>query len=254
MISYLGDTTAQGAAVPQVVAPATPLPVALTGGAGATVTQGPGNTASPWAVQGPVAAAVATSGNPVKAGGVYNTVIPTYLTGQQTELQTGSRGSLNVTLFGADLGAPLATMSLGIDNLSNSRQTLLISAMQYAFNGTSWDRLAKTAAPFKLPVSAATTNAASVKAAAGTVQGFSAFNTQAVTRYAKLFNTSAAPNPAVLAQFDLIALPQGPTNIVFGPGEFFSVGIGFAIVANPADLDNTAIGAGDITACVVRFS
>lgn len=230
------------------------LQVNATLAGGGVVGQGAGNTANPWTIQGPVAGAVATSGNPVKVGAVFNTSTPTYTTGQQTELQASARGLLLITQA-SSTGGLVAVLASGSDALSNNQIGQVTYAQNNVYNGSNWDRLAKTGAPFKLPSSAATNNAASIKATAGTVQSISAFNTTATTRYLKLFNTTTAPNPAVLAQFDLIALPAGQTNINFGAtGEYFTTGIGFAIVANPADLDNTAIAAADVVACVVRFS
>jgi hypothetical protein len=47
-------------------------------------------------VEGDVAAGSADSGNPVKIGGVYETVLPTYLNGQRTNVHTDSGGRLLV--------------------------------------------------------------------------------------------------------------------------------------------------------------
>lgn len=235
------------------------LQVNATLAGGGVVGQGAGNTANPWTVGGPAATNTANAGNPVKAGAVFNAAPPAIAAGNVGDLQIDSSSNLRTRL--------VASLVAGADAVSNNNLTAPLASnsasgalnpaatAQFVFNGFSWDRLSKSnSTPFKLPSSAATNNAASIKATQGTVHSITAFNTTATVRYLKLFNTTTAPNPAVLAQVDLIALPAGLTTFVFGPqGEFLSVGIGFAIVANPADLDNTAIAAGDITACVVRY-
>ncbi len=59
-----------------------------------TVTANQGT--SPWAVAGNVAAAASDSGNPVKTGGVYNSTLPTYTTGQRGDSQISSFGETAV--------------------------------------------------------------------------------------------------------------------------------------------------------------
>ena len=48
--------------------------------------------------QGPAAAAAAIAGNPVRIGGTFTTTLPTYTTGQQTDLQVTNRGEVLVSL------------------------------------------------------------------------------------------------------------------------------------------------------------
>ena len=223
----------------------------------ATVTQGPGNTGNPWTVQGAVAAGATASGNTVPMGGVFVTAPATLSTGQKGDLQLDANQNLRAVLIGVSgNGSDGVSNTMAFVGRSVSPAALSqLAVAPFLYNGTTWDRQTKAQTPFKLPSSAASNNAAVVKAAAGTVQSISAFNTQATTRYLKLFNTTTTPNPAVLAQYDLVALPTGATIVQLGStGEFFATGIGVAIVANPADLDNTSIAAGDITALSIRFS
>lgn len=306
MISYLGGTSASGAALPQVVSTAFPLPVTLSGGLGGlavagtvaagaavgaqfpvtvggvdggglarqfltdatgvlqvnasiaggtiTVAQGAGNTANPWTVQGPVAGGVATSGNPLKVGGVFNTALPTYLTGQTGELQLTNHGQIGTVLYsstGGLIGSGSATDAQG------GQTGIFVIGQNEIFNGASWDRQNKPRTAFRLPSSALSNNAANIKTTPGTVFSISGNVTLAAsTCYVKLFDTTGVPNPAALNPLYIFAanildavfsfnLPAG--------GLYFPTGIGIAIVANPADLDNTAIAAGQVTALLVTF-
>lgn len=237
------------------------LQVNATLAGGGVVGQGAGNTANPWTMQGPVAGGVATSGNPVKAGGVFNTTPPTYTTGQTGEVQLDPQGSVRSRVVagnaaGADL---VSNNSISAAGIPTSPGTSLnpFAVAGWSYNGSSWDRLAKPRTAFRLPSSAATNNAANIKASPGTVYSISANVTLAAsTCYLKFFDTTGAPNPAALTPLYIFAL-----NIVNGMvsfnlpsnGLYFPTGIGVAIVANPADLDNTAIAAGQVTALNVSF-
>lgn len=69
---------------------------AVTQPVSGTVTANQGGTwtvqqgTPPWTVVGNVASGVADSGNPVKVGGVFNTVLPTLTTGQRGDIQLDS--------------------------------------------------------------------------------------------------------------------------------------------------------------------
>ena len=103
------------------------------------------------------------------------------------------------------------------------------------------------ATPYHL-VSAASTNATSVKASAGVVSSVSAFNTNASPRYLKLFDKASAPtlgtDTPVLTY--LIPPSNGGFTKAYPVGVQFSTGIALAITANMADTDNSAVGASDV--------
>lgn len=61
----------------------------------------------PWSVVGNVASGSSDSGNPVKIGGVFNTTPPTLTTGQRSDIQVSSRGSLQIAGTSATGVAPL---------------------------------------------------------------------------------------------------------------------------------------------------
>jgi hypothetical protein len=97
-------------------------------------------------------------------------------------------------------------------------------------------------------VSAASTNAANVKASAGQVYGVDVFNVAAYPIYVKFHNTAGTPT-AGAGVVRTIGVQGG----VRGRAEFpvglaFATGIGLSITKGLADADTTAVAAAD---CVV---
>jgi hypothetical protein len=152
------------------------------------------------------------------------------------------------------------------DNLSNTAQAFHTTSGQlivnpnlpYVFNGATWDRTAKASATARIPTSAATNNAANIKASSGTVyEIYPGLNTTAGIVYAKIFNTAGAPNPAVdvpVLTIPLNALGAANSPLSFPTGLYFSTGISIALVTGAADGDNTAVGAGAVVGLNVAYS
>jgi hypothetical protein len=97
------------------------------------------STAAPLPIGGAVADAAAASGNPVPAGGTYNSTLPTYTNGQRATAQFGTRGSLSVQIMGADSATPVANSSFA-DGASNSGSGLRSWSGNNIWNGSTWDR------------------------------------------------------------------------------------------------------------------
>ena len=96
-------------------------------------------------------------------------------------------------------------------------------------------------------LSAAGTNATSVKAGAGQVFGVRAFNANAATRYLKLYNKASAPTVGTDTPVDTIPLPSGTTTgFMLDSGVAFGTGIAFALTTGIADSDTGAVAANDI--------
>lgn len=95
-------------------------------------------------------------------------------------------------------------------------------------------------------VAAATANAASVKASAGVVKGFSLFNASDVPIYLKFHNTAGAPTPGsgVVRTFGIQAGTQRDVRIP-GGGLSLGTGIGITVVRDLADAGTTATAAND---------
>lgn len=217
-----------------------------------------GTSAAPSAAilsaQGNVASAVTDTGNPVKVGGIANSTRPTFTAGQRANFQTTLNGEVIVAIGGGSATTVIAGNTVNGDGVSSGTRSLSVQSFGYLFNNVGWDRNIKPRTSYKVPASLATNNAANIKASAGNVHSFSCFNTGAVVIWLKFFDTAVAPNPAALAQYDLFPLAVGFNRFDFSTPNYFPTGIGVAMVANAADLDNTAIAAGAIAGLNVRFS
>ena len=98
-------------------------------------------------------------------------------------------------------------------------------------------------------VALGSTNAASIKGAAGQVYGVHGFNVAAYPVYVKLYDKATAPNPAADTPLRTVALQAGVRcDDAIAAGLAFALGIAIAIVKGLADTDNTAVLAAD---CVV---
>lgn len=106
------------------------------------------------------------------------------------------------------------------------------------------------ATPYKL-VSAASTNATSVKASAGQVYMITASNVNAAVRYLKLYNKASAPTVGTDTPVFTFAIPGNTagagTNIpVPAVGLAFSTGIAFALTTEATDAGTTGVAASEI--------
>lgn len=214
-------------------------------------------TASPCVQVGNVASGATDSGAPVKVGGVFNTTQPTLTTGQRGDVQLGSRGSIRVEVFGAGTATGAGVGLINGDSITTSTQGLAELSFGYVFNGATWDRWTKPNVTARLLSSAATTNATSVKAFPGNLQKIICNNTNAADRYLKIYNKASAPTVGTDVPILTLTLPASTKNIQIdlgALGQFLSTGIAYAITANAADADTTAVGAGDITALNMTYS
>lgn len=93
--------------------------------------------------------------------------------------------------------------------------------------------------------SAASTNATSVKASAGTLYGVVVSNAGASAAYLKLYNIASAPTPGGTIVNMLIPIPAtSVVSVNFGAmGMRYTLGIGYATTTLPADSDATAVAA-----------
>ena len=95
-------------------------------------------------------------------------------------------------------------------------------------------------------ISAASTNATSVKASPGTLYGLTANNVNAAVRYLKLYNKASAPTVGTDTPTLTIALPPAAvTSVPFPVGVEFSTGIAFALTTGVADSDTAAVSANE---------
>ncbi len=93
-----------------------------------------------------------------------------------------------------------------------------------------------------LVISAATTNATSVKASAGQVFGWHIANKESVWIYVKLYNLATAPTVGTSTQVMVIPIPPGGgANVEFTNGIPFSTGIGLGITKGAANANTEAV-------------
>lgn len=96
-------------------------------------------------------------------------------------------------------------------------------------------------------ISAASTNATSVKTSAANVGKITADNLSASTRYLKLYDKASAPTVGTDTPFHTFVLPASSQRTLdFPAGLRLSTGFAFAITAALADTDTTAVAAGDV--------
>jgi hypothetical protein len=102
-------------------------------------------------------------------------------------------------------------------------------------------------------VSAASNNAATIKASPGVVVAYFVGNIAASFRYVKLYNKASNPSPGSDTPVFVIAVP--PTlgaNIAFPYPLGFSTGIAIAIVTGISNTDNTSTGASEVV-CSIAY-
>jgi hypothetical protein len=101
--------------------------------------------------------------------------------------------------------------------------------------------------PFKL-ISAASTNATSVKNTAGSLLELQASNTNAAARFVKIYDKASAPTVGTDVPKNTYTLPPttGSVTIVIPNGKTFLNGIALAITGAVGDADATAIAASDV--------
>lgn len=99
-------------------------------------------------------------------------------------------------------------------------------------------------------VSAASTNATSVKASAGTLYALLVVNLNAAVRYLKLYNKASAPTVGTDTPVATIPIPASTTGagvmVPLGPGADFATGIALATTTGAADSDTGAVAANEI--------
>jgi hypothetical protein len=101
-------------------------------------------------------------------------------------------------------------------------------------------------------ISAASTNATSVKGSAGQVYSIQAFNIGAAVAYLKLYNKASAPTVGTDTPVKVLMIPAASSPVGSGfiytqvLGLEFATGIAFAITGGIADSNTTAIAANEV--------
>lgn len=99
-------------------------------------------------------------------------------------------------------------------------------------------------------ISAASTNATSLKASAGTLYVLYAVNLNAAVRYVKFYNKASSPTVGTDTPVATFPIPASATGAGFaidlGPGFDFGTGIAYATTTGAADSDTAAVAANEI--------
>lgn len=101
-------------------------------------------------------------------------------------------------------------------------------------------------------LSAASTNATLIKSTAGRIYGYQLANTTAAWKFVKFYNAGGAPVPGTTVPLYQVALPPNTTvDANWTVPIAHTSGIGIAITNLAADLDATAVAAGDVVGSIL---
>jgi hypothetical protein len=150
---------------------------------------------------------------------------------QRVQVSTGEGDTIGVKGIAVNIaGAAAATTAIGTVSLTSN-----------ANNG---------AQTYHKLISAASTNATSVKTTKGNISGGRIFNTSAATKFFKLYNKATAPTVGTDVPVETWPIAAGASldvGAVVGVfGLLLTTGIAYAITGAVADNDTTAVAAGDV--------
>lgn len=185
------------------------------------------------------AGATATTFN---AAGLWTTpVLARYLRLRLTTATTAGTTTLSVQRMTQASNYPVAAQPISGTVSISGAPTLGAGTAAVGDVGGQYRANATGAASISHIVSAATTNAANIKASAGRLIGWNFANTTASWQYVKLHNSATAPTAGAGVAMT-IGIP--PNGLSVSPASFggvgFSAGIGRTIVTGAADSDATA--------------
>lgn len=163
---------------------------------------------------------------------------------------SGDKGVLMLAVRKASTGT---LVSLDGDNTplqtdaAGSLRTVVLNSLT-VFSSTTGTTSAATPGVI---ISAATTNATSIKSSAGNLFFLSASNTNASPRYLKLYNKASAPTVGTDVPVLVFLIPGNTagagTNLGINIGGLrFTTGIALALTTGAADTDNTAVALNEI--------
>lgn len=159
----------------------------------------------------------------------------------------GTNGGLKVDIVG-DAGTA-TTLDTDDGSLAAAQVNIpLVLPLRYTWNGSAWVRGGWT--PYKL-VSAASTNATSVKASAGVLGMATVSNVNAAVRYLKFYNKASAPTVGTDTPVLTFAIPgntagAGSNVPIPDVGLAFTTGIAFALTVEATDAGSTGVAVSEI--------
>lgn len=239
--------TQTGASDPVAVGASNPLPVIQAGPllAGSNVIGAVNQNGSPWGVSqsgtwtvnGNVAAGTADSGAGVKVSAVYNTVAPSYTTGQRTDLQADASGNLCVNIkAGQNTGGTSSNFSSAFPGAGTA-----IGAQQ---GSTMVPLVVDGSGNLKVNIAAGSVQAATDNTAftAGTTTGLQIMGVYNDSISALTSGNSGSPRMTSARQ--LLVAPQASVNGGWTPGRLVSAAStnGTVVKASPGQLGHVVVG------------
>ena len=167
---------------------------------------------------------------------------------------TGGTTSIKVRVSPEQYSSITSMISVGVLSIpAIPAGTNLIGSVQAnmtatAGNGVNWSI-------HRLLVSAATTNATSVKATGGRIGQIRGYNGAAASKFLKLYNKATAPTVGTDVPVLTFVLKANSEFVidVSDLGICFSVGIAYALTGSVSDADTTAIAANDIVGLNILY-
>lgn len=160
--------------------------------------------------------------------GAVTTASPSYTNGQTSPLSLTPTGQLRTALYS----------SVGTAYAADTAGNFLSRIVTSASGGHTTGRV----------MSAATTNATSLKASSGNVYGIHLHNSGAAAAFFKLYNKASAPTVGTDTPVTTISLSAGQrVDYDNATGMSFSTGIAYAITNLVADTDTTAVTLNQVT-------
>ena len=178
-----------------------------------------------WAYNGTTAPASSTAWNLGAVSIETFSNLPVYVAGQRQQGQAAA--------------APVAVVGNVATTAGTSALLMGDVAIQYRATATG-------GASIRHVVSAATTNAASVKAAAGRLLGWSLANTSASFKFVKFHNTAGTPTAGAAIVQTVAIPPSSHVALTLAGGVGYATGIGMTITGASPDADTTAVAVGDV--------
>jgi len=124
-----------------------------------------------------------------------------------------------------------------------------LAAQRTIANGTTVPTTAS-----RIPSSAATVNATSAKATAGSLFGVNGYNSSATVTYLKFYNKATAPTVGTDVPVLTLAIPASAVFAYAFSGFAFATGIGYGLTTDAADAGTTAVAAGAILGLNVVYA
>lgn len=181
------------------------------------------------------------TGNGVTGTGAIRVTISSDNTAYPIKIDQTTPGTTNAFAL-AQLGANAILTGNGVTGTGSLRVTI-------ASDNTAFNVITTPVTPTTLTLnSAATTNATSVKASAGTLYAVTCSNAGAAAAFVKLYNKASAPTVGTDVPVLTIPIPASSVvSINLGEnGQRFTTGIALAITNLVADTDTTAVAASQV--------